>query len=149
MSKIAYKANRIASVFERFATNYEFPHRLDPNRQGAEIGVPDRGRLIHARYNFDPSEDGYEWAANIGPVSRSQRGRVALNVMRSKPVRGVTERILRDRLVIAGSRDTLSNASDTEIQRGFMDDISRISSCHRRKDEFFGRDDEDDDITPK
>jgi len=140
MPQIARKDNRIASTFERFAINYEFQHSVDSDRQGAEIGVPESGKLIHARYRFDPSENGYEWAANIGQVSRSEKGRVSSNVMSSKPVRGITERIVGDRLVIMGSRDALKNLSDAEIQRGLMDDVSRISRCFRRLGDFFGRD---------
>ncbi len=142
MFKKAQKRNRLALNFGQFASKYEFPHRIDHDGNTAEIGIPESGKLLHVRYKFDPSEDGYEWIANIGRVKESEKKEVAVKVMSSKPIRGVTERIIGDRLVIMGARDGLRSLSDIEIQRGYMDDVARISRSFRRRDEFLGKDEE-------
>ena len=142
MFERAKKVNRLAYNFEQFASKYEFPHSIDPDANRAEIGIPESGKLLRARYQFDSSEDGYGWVANIGRVKKSEREEVAIRVMTSKPVRGVTERIIGDRLVLFGSRDGLRTLSDAEIQRGFMDDISRVSRYFRRRRDFLGEGEE-------
>jgi hypothetical protein len=133
--------NRLAAVFGQFGKNYEFPHSVDPDWQGGELGIPESGKLIHSRWAFDRSEDGYEWAANLGHVEEHEIPSVAVGIVTSEPIRGVTERIVGDRIIATGSRDALSNVSDAEIQRGYMDDVSRISASFRRLGEFFGKGD--------
>lgn len=123
--------NRIASLFGDFAERYELPHKIDPDGQGADLGIHYKNKMISAGYNFAPSEDSYEWVAALGKVNISDIPHISVNVMNSEPIRGVTERITSEgKYVVFGSRDGLGRLSDAEVQRGFMDDVSRITETY-------------------
>ena len=131
--------NRLAAIFEKFATSFELNHRLDEDKAGVLVGIPESGKLIHTMYTFDESEDGYEFGAALGRVDQSHQADFALEVLTSEPVRGITERIVQDRFVVLGSRNGLGDLSDVEIQRGYMDDVGRISAYFKLVEDRLGK----------
>jgi hypothetical protein len=130
------KVNRLASLLTDFSDKFELPSRIDPDGLGADLGIPHRDKTIFAGYAFDPSEDSYEFGAALGQVDRTHISRFSSEVLTSEPIRGITERVDgQGRFLVLGSRDGLGNQSDADIQRGYMDDVSRISKSY---DQFRG-----------
>jgi hypothetical protein len=122
------KINRLASVFADFANRFELPHKVDRDGLGADLGIPDGDRTVFAGYAFAPSEDSYDFGAVLGQVDKSNMPAFSSELLSSEPIRGITERIDdRGRIFVVGNRDGLQSRSDVDIQKGYMDDVSRIS----------------------
>lgn len=125
------KLNRLASLFADFADKFELPNRIDPDGLGADLGIPHRDKTIFVGYAFDPSEDSYEFGAALGRVDKTHLPRFSSEVLASEPIRGITERVdEQGRFLVMGSRDGLRGRSDADIQKGYMDDVSRISKSY-------------------
>ena len=140
MAKI--KSSRLAEILTDFAKSFELPHKLDPDENSVDLGIPFENRLIFASYSFDASEDSYEFGAALGKVNEVDIPIMAEKLILSRPIRGITERLdQKGKLIVFGSRDGLNRMSDSELQSAFLDDLSRItrSSDHfeklREKDE--------------
>lgn len=129
------ESNRLKLILEEFANGYEFPFQGSQENDEATIGIPASGKLVHTKYIFDPSGDGYEYMAVLDDVKESEINEIAKKVMTSNPTRGVTERIINNKFVIFGDQDSLADRSDAEIERGYMDDIYRISNYFKNLDE--------------
>lgn len=136
------KKNRLANLIQDFAKEFELNHKVDNDKCGALLGVPESGKLIHTKYTFDESQDGYVFGAALAHVEPSEASDIARKILTSEPIRGLTERIIQDRLVVLGSRDNLNNLSDADVQRGFMDDAARVSEYHKRLKGFLNTDKE-------
>jgi hypothetical protein len=138
MRKKTNKKNRLTSLFGNFADKFELPHKPDLDGRGADLGIPYDNKTITVGYNFDPSEDSYEFGAALGKVDPPNIPTIANEVVTSASVRGITERINHDgKFVILGSRDSLTHIPDGEIQRGFMDDVSRVTEAYDQFKGFF------------
>lgn len=121
--------NRLASLFQDFTDKFELPRRIDPDGLGADLGIPDRDKMISAGYVFHPSGDSYEFGAPLDQVSKSDIPRFTSELLTSRPIRGITERIDdRGRVLVMGSRDGLTSRADADIVKGYMDDVARISA---------------------
>jgi len=118
--------SRLVSIFNEFANSFEFPYKSDEKKHEAVIGLPTGTALITTTFHF--SDDGYEFGAALGKVNESNRKAVSEAVMTSSPEKGITERILDDKLIVLGSREGLGKLTDEEIQKNLVDDIARISS---------------------
>ena len=133
---MAKKTNRLASLFTDFTGKFELPSKVDSDGLGADLGIPDGRKVISASYAFDQSEDSYEYGAVLGQVEKSHSSAFSASVMTSEPIRGITERIDdQGRYYVVGSRDGLKSRSDAEVQKGYMDDVSRIA---RSNDQYKG-----------
>ena len=126
------KMKRLARLFGLFGSHHELPHRVDGDGSGANLGIPDQGKLIRARYQFNPSGNGYQFGAVVAKVGNSERGRVASQIMSSRATPGITERFMGRKIVAMGERDGLNSVSDAEIIDGFRGDVARIVRTHRR-----------------
>lgn len=123
--------NRLASLFESFGNKYELPLNVDQDDLGGELGIHDGNQTIFTSYSFDPSEDSYEFGAALGQIKDEDLRPVSWEVMHSAPIRGITERIDdQGRYLITGSRDGLRELSDADIQRRYLDDVSRIAESN-------------------
>lgn len=132
-------SSRLAKLLLDFARIYEFKISVNPDFSGAVLGIDYRGNLYDARYEFHPSGESYQ----IGVAARSLRGldkkQFSHNLLRSEATVGITERIAGGKVVILGGKDGLGNRSDAEIQRGYQDDVARISSHLRHIDSISDR----------
>lgn len=123
--------NRLASLLEDLANTFELPCVLDPDGQGADLGIPYGSKTISSGYSFAPTEDSYEYVAALGEVAIPELPVISSRTMASDPIRGITERITPEgKFVVFGSRDGLESLPDVEIQRGFMDDVARVTEAY-------------------
>jgi hypothetical protein len=126
---------RLAREFEIFAENFELPHKVDGDQLGANLGIPESGQLIQARWDFHESGDSYDFGAVLGevnPLNIANTAKFALRILTSKPTRGLTERIIGNKVVVVGGRDNLKNLSDIQIRRDYMDDVARVATSYKR-----------------
>jgi len=132
---------RLAGNLKTFAVKYEFPYTDRQDGQEAELGVYVSGgsKLITNHYHFDPSGDSYSfgWAERL--VDDTERAEVLQAVNTTRPIIGLTERIIGNRLVVVGGRDSLKKCSDVEIQRCFQDDVARVDTHFRQTDDILKR----------
>ena len=134
------KANRLSSLFDDLKNKFEFDGKIDSDGLGAEIGIPDHEKTIFVSYAFDPSQDSYEFGTALGQIDEEHILAVASEVMFSQPIRGITERIDdQGRFIVTGSRDGLQNLPDIDVQKGYMDDVSRISESNEQFKGILGR----------
>ena len=125
------KPNRLARLFGDFTNKFELPGKVDPNGLDAELGIPYDGKLITNNVTFDPSDDSYEYVSAFGKVNKDDIQDVNSKLMNSDPIRGNTERLKKDgKYIVYGSRDGLKNISDADIQKGFMDDVYRVTKSY-------------------
>ena len=125
------KVNRLASLLGNLAEAFELPYSLDSDGQGADLAIPYDNKVITSGYSFAPSEDSYEYVAALGHVKASKVPSVSARVIASEPIRGITERISTDgKYVVYSGRDGLHDLGDVQIQRGFMDDVARVTEAY-------------------
>lgn len=122
--------HHLPNLLKKYADAFEFPCKQDKDNRGAKLGIPNNGQLIQAKYRFDENDDNYEWMAVIDEIHDADLPRTAVDIMKSTPKRGITERIIAKKLTIFGGRDNLTGKTDEEIESGFMDETSRISRYH-------------------
>src|SRR5688500_18006352 len=126
---MANKKDRLFVQFKRFASESEMLHNSDEKNKECNVGIPNNGRMLHAKWTFDDSGDSYEYGANLGKVEKSDESRVALGVMKSKPIVGQSERIDNGALIVLGQRDRQSKLTNAETRRNFMDDVAKIAKA--------------------
>lgn len=137
---MARKRNRLATLLQDFGEKYELPQKLDSDDLGADLGIPDGNQTIFVSYSFDASEDSYEFGAALGKVEENEKYKFSWEVLNSEPIRGITERIdAEGKYLITGSRDGLTELSDAEIQKRYLDDVSRITEANQQFKGFFKR----------
>lgn len=125
------KPNRLSRLFGDFTNKFELPGKVDPNGLDAELGIPYDGKLITNNITFDSSDDSYEYVAALGMVNIADVQDVTEKLMDSDPIRGNAERLKKDgKYVVYGSRDGLKNITDAEVQKGFMDDVYRVTKSY-------------------
>ena len=120
------KKGRLRTVFKKFAYEYDFSATVNDEDNSARILIPIDSNAIDCFYQFDPSENGYEFTAALSNVDEYDLNEISLRLLISPPTRGITERFADDKLVLLGSKVNLQNLSDIKIKRNYMDDIKRI-----------------------
>jgi hypothetical protein len=121
------ETNRLSNLLKELSQSYELPYEIDPDSQSVRIIIQAQDKAIHCQYTFDESEDGYEFVSVLAHLDRGDLDKVTNRLLSSSPpVRGITERVINNKLVVFGSRDRLENLGDREIQLALMDDIARI-----------------------
>lgn len=123
--------NRLVKIFEDFANNHELHFKGEESNM-VSLGVPIRGQLVHVKFNFNQTEDSYEFGTPLTKVDSEHQSTLALEILRSKPIRGLTERFVGKKFYVLGSRDGLKHLPDEEVQRAFRNDIARVSEYYTR-----------------
>lgn len=119
------RKQKLHELFTAFADDFEFKFKEGDNIY--VIGIARDGKLIECKFTFDPSDDGYEFMAVLARINDANEMKFARDIMRSPPIRGVTERIIGDKFVILGNQEILDGISDSEVKRVFMSDIYKVS----------------------
>lgn len=129
---MANHERRLATSFKNFATDFEFSHNVDSEGKEGNLGLPVDNTMVHVRFEFANTDDSYEYGATVKSLNMKNSNQFANRLMRSKPVAGITERIVGDDVVLLGQRNGLKDQPESHIRRGFMDDVSRISTQVRQ-----------------
>jgi hypothetical protein len=131
------RKSRLASLFALLAEQYELPYTIDPDGLGVDVGIPSGDEMLFVVYTFDKSDDGYEFGSALGKVNESDIQELAVRILQSDSVPGITERLDdENRIVVLGGRNNLHALSDTDLQKGYMDDLARIAEIHERLKDF-------------
>lgn len=126
-----WKQNRLARLMHDFALRMELLHKIYADGSGAMLVIPESEKSIIARYNFDPSGDSYTFGAVLRGIQNKDLAVFALRILTSKPMIGITERILDEKFVVLGGRDMLHERNDAQVIEGFMDEVARIAAYYR------------------
>lgn len=134
------RGRSLASILEALTNNYyDLKCSVDPDQDGATIGIYVDGKTIFMNYSFDPNGSGYEFIAALSDLSKIDQKTFAYNILKSRQFRGLTPYIDSEKNIFAviGGRDYLHNHTDHEIQMVFMDDISRVSEYFKSNRDYF------------
>ncbi len=133
------KQNSLGLSLERFAKKFGFKATFDNNHEVAEVNLDCGKRDVKATYVFDRSEDKYQFGAVVRGVRTSERSQLSSRIMSSKPIDGLTERIVNRKPAVFGSREGLLDSSDELREVFFRQDVANIGKAVERYTERMKR----------
>lgn len=125
---------RIMSILESLISVNELSYQIEKDDQSIVIETElGDGTSIKTAIVFDATGEGYVYYTPLINIDSDKSKKPSDEILHSKPFPSITERITKDgNYVFAGSRTGLSNLPISEIERGFLDDFSRVSNFHER-----------------
>jgi hypothetical protein len=120
------KRSRLLSLMNKLTEDYEL--LSVPTQDGVRLGLPIEGLIVNVVFHFSDDESSYEYGAAIQEIEPTNSSEVASRILKNQPLRGITERIIGNKLVILGNRENVNMLTDEQVVAMFMEDIARISS---------------------
>lgn len=128
---------RLANLLLDFADGNELKCTVDSSGQRANVGFLAGGKLVQMKFDFDDIQGSYDFTASLYDTRGYAQDDLALTILRSRPIRGITERIIGNKLVVLGGRDYLNELDDDFVISSFRDDISRVANYFKQASTFF------------
>ncbi|MBN8582650.1 MAG: hypothetical protein J0L96_18440 [Anaerolineae bacterium] len=123
--------NRLAKLFQEFASEFELLFNVSLDSRSAKLGIQFNNLIIQARIIFYDEKNSYQFGAVLKDLDSAEIEDFASKVLTSVPMTGLTERFLENKFVIMGFRDNLDKYKDQEVKNLFMEDVDKIRVYHQ------------------
>lgn len=126
------KVHRLCDILTKVADKYDISWNTTLNPLTIKLSLTNQIGTIFPIYEFEESEESYEVSVSLISLSNDEIAEFAKMILSSKPIKGITERIISNKLIVLGHRTNLSRFSDQEIEKFYMEDIILMTRYERK-----------------